>query len=297
MVAMPMVTRRGALLTLVCAAAAPARAQTALPVVASFSILGDFARQIGGERIALATIVSPGGDAHVYSPNPSDARAVAAARIVIENGLGYEGWMSRLRRAAGSQARLVVATSGVAPRADKSGHDGIDPHAWQSVANARIYVANIAAALIAADPAGRADYEARHRAYGGELDALEVEIRAGVAKIAPARRRIVTTHDAFGYFAQAYGLEFLAPAGVSTEGEISARDVGRIIRQVKQQAIPAVFLENVSDQRLIAQIARESGAKIGGALYSDSLSPPDGPAGTYIAMMRHNINELTKALA
>jgi zinc/manganese transport system substrate-binding protein len=183
---------------------------------------------------------------------------------------------------------------------NESGHPGEaggpDPHAWQSIANARIYVGNIRDAQIAVDPAGAALYRASANAYLGKLDALDAEVRAAIAKIPAARRRIITTHDAFGYFADAYGMSFIAPQGVSTEAEASARDVARIITQIKEQKIPAVFLENVTDPRLVERIARETGARIGGTLYSDALTGPDGPAPTYIAMMRHNIRALATAL-
>jgi len=216
---------------------------------------------------------------------------------VIENGLGLEGWISRLSKASGTKAAVAIVSKGVTPRKDPDAHGGIDPHAWQNVANARIYVANIRDALISADPDGRAVYEARAQAYATKLDGLDSEIRAAVAALPPDRRRIVSTHDAFGYFAEAYGLAFVAPAGVSTEGDISAKAVARIIAQARAEKFPAVFLENISDSRLIERIGRESGARIGGALYSDALSPPGGPAGTYMDMMRHNIRELTRALA
>ena len=173
----------------------------------------------------------------------------------------------------------------------------IDPHAWQSVANVKICVANIRDGLIAIDPAGKAAYEANAAAYLAKLDGLESEVKSAIARIPAGRRRIITTHDAFGYFGAAYGMTFIAPTGVSTEAEPSARDVARIITQIRQQKIPAVFLENISDPRMMAQIARETGATIGGTLYSDALSPPDGPAATYIDMMRHNVGEFTSALA
>lgn len=281
----------------------PAFAQEKLPVVASFSILGDFVREVGGERVALTTLVGPDGDAHVYSPTPADAKAMAAAKLVVVNGLKFEGWLTRLVRSSGSKAPLAVATAGIAPlklQADDHGHShggGEDPHAWQSVANAKIYVANIRAALVAADPAGKASFEANAAAYLAKLEALEGEIRAAIARIPADRRKAITSHDAFGYFARAYGIAFIAPQGVSTEAEASARDVGRIIRQVKAQKVPAVFLENISNPRLAEQIARESGARIGGRLYSDALSGAEGPAGTYIAMMKHNISQIEKALA
>lgn len=271
-------------------------------VVATFSILGDFARQVGGDRVEVATIVGPNGDVHAYNPSPADSRKIAAAKLLIENGLHLEGWISRLAGAAGAKARVVIAADGVSPRMDTNNaefaeHGGVDPHAWQNVANARIYVANIRDGLIAVDPAGADAYRAQAQAYTEKLDGLDAEVRAAIARIPADRRRIVTTHDAFGYFSQAYGLEFAAPAGVSTDAEISARDVAKIIAQIRKDKFPAVFLENVSDRRLMDQIARETGARIGGTLYSDALSPSEGPAGTYIQMVRHNISELTKALA
>jgi zinc/manganese transport system substrate-binding protein len=206
----------------------------------------------------------------------------------------------RLVTASGTKAPMIVVSTGVAPRRmpdeDKPGRLVTDPHAWQSVADAKIYVANIRDGLVAADPAGKAVYAANAQAYLGKLDELEQEITTAIAAIPAERRKIITTHDAFGYFGAAYGISFIAPEGLSTEAEPSAKDVARIIRQIKKQKIPAVFLENVADPRLMAQIARETGAAIGGKLYSDALSAPDGPAGTYIDMMRHNIRQFTKAL-
>jgi zinc/manganese transport system substrate-binding protein len=278
-----------------------------LPVVATFSILGDIAAAIGGERVAITVLVGPGGDGHVHAPTPADAKAVAAARVVIANGLGYEGWIRRLAQAAGGKAAIVEAAAGVKPIAEAAGHShghshghahgGLDPHAWQSVANVKGYAAAIRDALAAADPAGRETYQANAARYVAELDVLDAEIRAAVRRIPADRRKVITSHDAFGYFAKDYGIAFVAPRGVSTEAEASAKDVARIITQVKRERIAAVFLENVADQRLMQQVARETGARIGGTLYSDSLSPPDGPAPTYIRMMRHNIRTLSEALA
>ncbi|MBK9081587.1 MAG: metal ABC transporter substrate-binding protein [Rhizobiales bacterium] len=274
-----------------------------LPVVASFTILADIARRVGGERVAVEQLVGPGADAHVFQPSPADARKVATARLVIVNGLGFEGWMERLAKAAAAPPRVVVASEGVKSRkapeeADGHGHrHAFDPHAWQAVGNVKIYAENIRKALSDIDAEGAAVYAANAAAYARELDALDADIRAAMAALPPARRKVVTTHDAFGYFAEAYGVAFIAPKGVSSEAEASAKDVARIIRQIKAEKIPAVFLETVVDPRLMQRIAAETGARIGGALYSDALSPPDGPAGTYIDMMRHNVRELTKALS
>lgn len=304
--------------------ALPAAAQDAapkIPVVASFSILGDLVKEVGGDRVAVTTLVGPNGDAHVFQPAPADAKKVAAAQIVFVNGLGFEGWIDRLVKASGTKAEIVVATKGITPRemadededdhaaqghkdhdhAKKGEHDhdhgGIDPHAWQSVANAEIYVANIRDALIAADPAGKAAYEANASAYTAKLEALDAQVKAAMAAIPESRRRIITSHDAFGYFGAAYGIEFIAPQGVSTESEASAKDVARIIRQIKAENIPAVFMENISDPRLVKRIAKETQAKIGGELFSDALSDDKGPASTYIDMMKNNITQLSSALS
>lgn len=297
-----MLNRRSVLLGLAAGAALPlpAFAQEKLPVVASFSILGDFVREIGVDRVAVTTLVGPDGDAHVYSPTPADAKTVAGAKLVVVNGLKFEGWLTRLVKSSGTKATVATATTGITPlkMADDHGHGhgGEDPHAWQSVANAKLYIGNVRDALIAADPAGKASYEANATAYLAKLDALEAEIKAAVARIPADRRKAITSHDAFGYFVKAYGIAFVAPQGVSTEAEASAKDVARIIRQIKAEKVPAVFLENITNPRLAEQIARESGAKIGGRLYSDALSAADGPAGTYIAMMKHNISQIEKAL-
>jgi zinc/manganese transport system substrate-binding protein len=247
-------------------------------------------------------LVGPNGNAHVYAPSPGDAKKVADAKLVFVNGLGFEGWLERLVKASGTKAPIVVATKGIKPleRAGEHGHDHdhgrADPHAWQSVANAKIYVANIRDALIAADPAGKDAYLANAAAYLAKLDALERDVREVIAKIPADRRRVITSHSAFGYFQDAYGVSFTAPQGVSTEAEASAKDVAAIIAQVRKQKVAAVFLENVTDPRLVEQIARETGAKVGGTLYSDALTDDKGDATTYIDLIRHNLRQLASAL-
>jgi zinc/manganese transport system substrate-binding protein len=299
-----MISRR-TLLSLVAAsglAGSPVLAEPApIRAVASFSILGDLVRQVGGDRVAVTSLVGPNGDAHVFNPSPADASRIADARIVVVNGLGLEGWMDRLIKASGTKASTIVASKGVVPiesdDEDPHGHrHRDDPHAWQSVANARIYVANIRDGLSGVDPAGRDVYAANAR-YLAALDGLENEVRATIARIPEANRRIITTHDAFGYFAKAYGLTFIAPQGVSTDSEASAKEVGRIIRQIKAEHIPAVFLENVSDPRLMNRIASETGARVGARVFSDALSEPDGPAPTYLDMIRNNLRAFEAALA
>ena len=307
-----MLTRRGALIWLATGFALhglvtprSARAADRLKAVATFSIIADFVRNVGGERVDLVTLVGPDGDAHVYSPTPADARRIAEAGIVFTNGLKFEGWIGRLIKSSGTKAIVVEATKGIQPLKAEAeqghrhdGHStGMDPHAWQDVANAKLYVRNIRDGLIAADPAGQAVYEVNAAAYLARLDELEAEVKATLARIPPERRRIITSHSSFGYFERAYGVDFVAPQGVSTEAEASARDVARIIQQIRREKITAVFLENVSDPRLMERIARETEARIGPKLYSDALSGVDGPAATYIDLMRHNIRAFSAALS
>lgn len=285
--------RRILLLSVLMLIASPLRAAERLNVVASFSILGDFVRNVGGDRVNLTTLIGANGDVHVYTPAPSDAKRIADAKLVIVNGLGLEGWLPRLVQSAGAAAQVVTASAGIAPLKLRS---DADPHAWQSVPNAKIYVTNIANALAATEPADAEFFQGQAKAYLDKLEALDREVRDVVAKIPPERRKVISTHDAFGYFAAEYGVQFIAPLGVSTETEPSARDIAAIIGEIRTQKIPAVFLENISDDRLARRIASETGAKVGGTLISDSLTGEKGPGPTYIDMVRHNIKALTSAL-
>jgi zinc/manganese transport system substrate-binding protein len=274
-----------------------------IKVVATFSILGDLVQNVGGDRVEIATLVGPNGDTHVYSPTPADAKTLGTAKLVVLNGINFEGWITRLIRASGTKAPTLVASQGVKSRkmegADHHGHahSATDPHAWQSIANAKVYVTNIRDGLVKADPAGRGTYEANANAYLAKLDALEQEVKAAIGKIPADRRKVITTHDAFGYFAAAYGIQFISPEGVSTASEPSAKGMAKLIGQIRQQKIPAVFMENITAPRLMQQIARETGAEVGGTLYSDALSDKNGPAATYVDMMRSNVRELIKVLA
>jgi zinc/manganese transport system substrate-binding protein len=259
--------------------------------------LADITKQIGGDRVSVDTLVGPEEDAHVYDPTPRDAVKIAVAKLVVINGLGFEGWIDRLIKLSAGAPKVTIASDGiVSHQTTIEGHERTDPHAWQDLRNVQIYARNIAESLIQIDPDHETLYRANLARYTEELATLDQDIRSAISAIPAERRKIVTTHDAFGYFAQAYGIEMIAPQGVSTEAEASAKDVARIIRQVKSEKIPAVFLENVSDHRLAERIATESGARMGGKLYSDALSNENAPAGTYIAMMKTNIRELTKAL-
>lgn len=280
-----------------------------LTVVATFSIIGDFARQVGGDRIALTTLVGPNSDAHVYEPRPADAIALMRADVVLINGLLFEGFLQRLVQASQTEAAIVELTEGADILHDPdgghyhySGGQAVfhaapnDPHAWQSVANAKVYVANIARAFCAADAAGCATYDTNAAAYIDQLSALDAEIRAAIDALPADGRVVVVAHNAFRYFGRDYGVRFLAPQGMSTDSEASAADVAALIREIREKRAAAVFAENISDARLVERIALEAGLSLGGTLYSDALSHADGPSPTYVEMMRHNLRTLDAAM-
>lgn len=290
-----------------------AHAAEPLKVVASFSILGDIVREVGGKDVSLTTLVGPDGDAHEYEPTPGDAKKLSAAQVLFVNGLDFETWLPKLTKASGFAGKTVVASQGVTPRKFAHGaaedkhddhdhgdghhhHGDADPHAWQNLANGVIYARNVADGLAAADPAHAEAYRQRAAAYITRLQALDTSTKATFAAIAADRRKVVTSHDAFGYFGDAYGVSFIPAMGVSTDAEPSAGEVARIIEQVKRDKVPAVFVENISSPKLVQQIARETGAKVGGTLYSDALSKPGQPGATYLEMFEWNVRQLAAAL-
>jgi zinc/manganese transport system substrate-binding protein len=278
------------------ASAAPASART-LEAVASFTILADMVHQVGGERVHVASLVGPNGDPHAYEPTPDDARRLKAADLVVVSGLGLEGWMDRLVIASGYRGKVVVATTGI--RTQSMREDGkriTDPHAWNSALNAIVYVNNIVGALVEVDPGGAAIYRANGDRYIRELQALDAYTRQQVATVPPGKRKVLTSHDALSYFGAAYGVTFLAPLGISTESEASAQGVARLIRQIKAEHVKAYFFENSNDPRLVRQIAEATGAEPGGELYVEALSPPGGPAPSYAAMFRYNVDALVAAM-
>jgi zinc/manganese transport system substrate-binding protein len=284
-------------------------AAPAVQAVASFSILGDMVRQVGGDRVEVHVLVGPGADAHVFQPTPTQAKTVAKASVLFSNGLGFEGWMARLLKSAHYQGTHVVATQGAdvletpghghakpgAHTGHHHAHGNVDPHAWQNVRNAVVYVNNIAKGLCSADAAGCDSYQKNAATYTQQLLALDAEVRAAWGAIPPAQRKVITSHDAFGHYAKAYGVTFLSPQGVSTDSEASAKGVARLVRQIRAENVKALFVETISDPRLIEQIGRETGIKPAGELFSDSLSPAGGPADTYIRMVRFNTQALTQA--
>lgn len=279
----------------------PTTATTAekIQVTASFSILADMAKAVGGERVVVYSLVGMDSDAHVYQPSPTDVRRVADSRVVVLNGLGFEGWMPRLLDAAGFRGVRVVAGQGIPPRT--TGHqehhhdEGVDPHGWQDLANGRIYVDNILQGLLTADPGHSAAYREAARDYLAKIDALDQRIRQLFAPLPERDKRVITSHDAFGYFGAAYGIQFLPVSGLSTESAPSARTVAALIRLVRREGIRALFLEKAADPRLLEQIRRETGAQLGGSLYADALSN-DGHAGSYLAMMAANADALHRAM-
>jgi zinc/manganese transport system substrate-binding protein len=284
-----------------------AHAADQLPVVASFSILGDLVRVVGGERVAVITLVGPNQDAHAFEAKPSDAKRLLAAKLVITNGLGFEPWAARLVKSAGYKGEVMVATRGVSALHMKEDnahdaqaghtHEELDPHAWQNPNNVVLYVRNIATALSMVDAAGASQYQANAEAYVKELQGLDDWEKMQISTIAQAKRKVLTSHDAFGYFAMHYGVQFLAPQGVSTQAEPSAKQVAPLIQQIKREKIRAVFVENMSNTQLVAQLSKDAGATVGASLYADALSTANQPGATYLAMMHHNVTQLVAGMA
>jgi len=287
-----MLTRRHFLAASLLTPFAPAHAQQGGPVdvLASFSIIADLVRQVGGERVAVRSIVAQSQDPHDFEPSPSDVRRVMKAQLIVINGLGFEPWADRFVRAANYRGERLVASRGVKALSERG---AIDPHAWQDVENVKLYVENIREALSKVDPSGASDYARNASAYGRELDALHQEIKAAFAAIPKAQRKVITSHDSFHYFGEAYDVAFLAPQGVSSSAEPSARDVAAIIRQIREQRIKAVFFENALPQQLARQIASETGVKVAGKLYADVLGDN---VRSYAQMMRHNYTTILAAL-
>ena len=280
------------------AVATPGMAADKLRLVASFSVLGDMVGRIAGDHAEVLTLVGPDGDAHTFEPTPTDAKEVASAKLVFVNGLGLDTWIESLAHSAEYQGPVITASTGINTRTMIEDNETVtDPHAWQDLRNGEIYAANIAEALIAADPPNAADYAKNRDAYVAELAALDDDVRKQIAAVPAAKRRVITSHDAFGYFGAAYDIEFLAPEGLSTEAEASAGDLKKLMTQIKREKIKALFLENITDPRMMTMIAGETGVELGGSLFSDALSPPDGPAPTYVDMFENNVPKLLAGMA
>jgi zinc/manganese transport system substrate-binding protein len=300
---MTSITSRRSLLALAALSLAPdhPRAQARPVAVASFSILGDMLRQLAGEAMEIRVLAGPETDAHHFQPRPSDAEALRGAALVLRNGLGFDPWIDRLMRSTGYRGVVVTATEDITPRRTEAASGGHaagapDPHAWQDVRLAGAYAEAILAGLVAADPPGAARYRAAGQAYAARLAALDAWVRGRLGSVPPARRVLVTSHDAFGYFAAAYGVRVLAPQGMGAGAQPSAGRVAALIRQIRQDGLTAVFLEGPGSQVVMRQIAQDSGVRVGGRLYADTLSPPDGPAPGYEAMMRHNVELMVAAM-
>ena len=264
-----------------------------LKVVATFSILADMVREVGGSAVEVSALVGPNADAHVYEPTPADVRRVARADLVVANGLRFEGWIDRLIASSGYRGKVVVASAGIVPL-QLGG--GADPHAWQNLANGQRYAETLRAALVAAAPQRSAEINAQAASYVARMAALDQDTRSRIAALPESRRRVITSHDAFGYFAAAYGVRFIAPRGWTTGSEPSAETVARIVRQARETQASALLVENISDPRLIERIAREAHLRVGGELYSDALSAPGTAADTYIHMFEHNVRTLLDAM-
>jgi zinc/manganese transport system substrate-binding protein len=286
-----------ALPVLMVLSAVPASAET-LKVVASFTVLADVVRQVGGDHVKVTSLVGPNGDPHEFEPSPADAKALNAAKVTFVSGEGLEGWMDRLITASGYKGKPITVSEGINTRTmEEDGKTVTDPHVWNSPVNVKIWVANIEKALSAADPADAAAFKANAEKYTKKLDELDAYAHSKFDKIADNSRKVLTSHDAFGYFGREYNVSFLAPLGLSTESEASAADVAKLIEQIKQERVKTYFFENSNDPRLVKQVATATGAKPGGELYVESLSDTKGPAPTYEKMFRYNVDQLSAAMA
>lgn len=278
-----------------------ANAAEPMPVVASFSILGDLVQVVGGDRVKVTTLVGPDADAHTFEPKPLDAKTILQSRLFVVNGLSFEPWAQKLAKSANYKGQTLIASEGIQPRSmpPEKGHHhhaGTDPHAWQDPSNVMVYVKNIAKSLSSLDPEGASSYQKNSEAYLGELLALDQFAKEQVATIAVAKRQVITSHDAFGYFAARYQIKFLSPQGINADTEPSAKEVAQLIRQIKRDHIKAVFVENMSNPKLLAQIAKDTGVTLGAKLYVDALSGPNEPGATYLKMMRHNVTQLVAGM-
>ena len=267
--------------------------EPSIRVVTSFSILEDLVNELGGQYVSVINLVNRNSDAHMYQPKPSDAVSIAKADLVVFNGLGFEGWIPRLIKNSGYKNKQIIASEGV--DAIKNGKE-IDPHAWQSFHNIRLYVQNITQALIELRPQHVKALTKRQQKYLGSISNLEKRLKKQFASIPSNKRIVVTSHDAFGYLGREFNIRFLAPLGLSIEVEASAEDVAAIIDQIREQNVKALFVENINNPRLLELISAETNVAIGGRLYSDALSEIKGPADTYLKMMRHNIESLINRL-
>jgi len=282
---------------LVFAFASPAHAQdTRLPVSASFSILGDIVKAVGGDRVDVTTLVGPDQDTHTYEPTPADVAKLSGTKLFFVNGLGFEGWLPRLMKSSHYPGELVTVTKGLKARTMvDDGKTVTDPHMFQDPERVKTMVDNIAAALSKADPAGANYYADRAKNYRGALDDLIVWANKQLAPIPQSRRVVLTSHDAFGYLGLRFGIKFLAPEGVSTESEASAKDVANLIRVIRRTGIKAVFMENISNPRLVQRIAHDAKVTVDGKLYSDALSK-NPEATTYLQLFQYNIRALAAAM-
>ena len=271
-----------------------------LPVVASFSILGDLIKVVGGDRVKVTTLVGPDEDAHAFEPKPADAKAILAAKVFVINGLNFEPWAQKLAKSANYKGITLLASNGIKPRSMPTepghAHADTDPHGWQDPTNVVIYVKNIVKSLSSADPAGTDSYQKASDTYIAELTALDQFAKDQFAAIPAAKRQVITSHDAFGYLAARYQIKFLAPQGINADAEPSAKAVAMLIRQIKRDKIRAVFVENMSNPALLAQITQDTGVTLGPKLYVDALSGPTEPGSNYLKLMRHNITQLAAGM-
>lgn len=281
---------------LLCFTAIISYSQGKIKVVSSASIFQDMAKNIGGDKIISESIVPIGGDPHTYTPKPSDVELVSSADLILINGLTFEGWITELIDNSGTKAKIILITEGVDPITSQKYHNASDPHAWMDASNGVKYVYNISAGLASIDPDNALFYADNGAKYNAEIKKADSYIRRQIATIPAKQRILITSHDAFQYYGRAYNITLNAIMGISTESEAQSKDVQRVVNAIKENKVPAVFIESTINPKMLQQIASDTGVKIGGELYADSVGDADSEAPTYIKMLTHNTDVIVNAL-
>lgn len=277
--------------------------ETPLKITATFSILGDLIKNVGKDEVEVTSVVGPNSDTHVYEPTPKDIQNLTLADLVFMNGLFFEGWMDRLIDPKDIGKRVIIVSTHITPRTHAHQNcthnthpDAIDPHAWHSIPNVITYVHEIERALSAHRPDSKTFFQENAKAYIQKLTTLHHKLQDRFAQIPENKRLAVSTHDGFGYLGETYGIRFISPLGLSTEAEASAKSLAQVIDTIKTLKVPLVFVENITSTRLMQQLCEETGTQLGPTLYSDALSPKEGPAGSYLDMMDHNTSHLLRSM-
>lgn len=279
-----------------CNSETPENSSDKIKTVSTISIINDMVKNIGGDKVETHLICAIGTDPHSYIPKPSDPREISKSDIVFNNGIGLEHWIEQMIRNAGGDRPVIIVSEGITPIRDEAGFEDPDPHAWFDLENAQVYAKNIASGLIAIDPENESYYQANLERYLSELDEAHNWAKQQISEIPQVARVLITSHDAFRYFGKTYGLEVHGLQGISTESKPRTEDVKNIIDLIKEKNLKAVFIETTVNPALLQQITNETGAVIGGTLYSDSIGEPGSDGETFINAFKSNVSKIKNAL-